>query len=776
MKRKILVVLAIITTVIMAFPFVVQAYVTNGWVDATRQYPGGPQVKYTYINGANVSLYYIYGDGSYYAYPFGTPNGPGSPDTPLNTPAYLTNWSPGAIGSYQLTVYPRIGGSYGNWGTQYAVGGVTNEKVKVAAAIILQNGYPLSSAYTGYGIDWLRAQYATNVALQNLSALCCGGGENTAYYPTAGNEATAAFCYDLGQAARKYLANSTANPLTVSPSSQTMTVEGNYFVANVTFSLPTVTIGNRSQYYKNNYSINTAAFPAGAVFEGYTGFLDSSGTQTVKIKVPINGNGAKTFSSSATGIYINRTANVNLYNIGYSCEYTREITADEAVAIYTNDVSTPAAGFSLTTPSQPDLAVSGLTSDKSSYEAGETVTITTVAANLGYTPVSSTTMKLEISGIGTQSKTVSSLAANGGTKTVSFTFTAPTALNSQTVTLKATIDPNNTVAESNENNNTRTAALGVNALRPDITIVNTSVQNWYAGKEAVVSATVKNLTSQPVPSVEVRFKIGNTVLTKSIPIAGNGSNLAVFRFTVPQAGNYTVSLTADPSGGLGETNENNNMWSGQVTVINLPNSIVFDPDDTGMKQQYDVFGLKDLPEISNSDYHTWQEVRLEKSSYVTKNFWARLTTTFAISPDSRIAQAGKSDVMESGFGVQVGCITTLTSNYDHPDDLIGPQMVWVRYPESGYGQTSDWQNVRDSLVAESGDAGDWSITWEYAINPYSSTASRLHYTPLWFPDGEYTALAQVFYAWSPVGQLYSYSADSVTIEGDMYDRITTVGR
>jgi hypothetical protein len=385
-------------------------------------------------------------------------------------------------------------------------------------------------------------------------------------------------------------------------------------------------------------------------------------------------------------------------------------------------------------------------------------------------------MKLDVSGVGTQSKSVSSLTANGGTQTVTFTFIAPSALTAQTLTLTATIDPNNTVSESNESNNTLTTTCIVGALKPDVTISNTTVQNWYAGKDVVVSATVKNLTAQPVPSVTVRFSMGSIVMNTSVPVAGNGSNLAVFRFTVPQAGTYPVSFTADPSGVLSETNKSNNIWCGQVTVVDVPASTVIDPDDMGMEQQYRVYGLKALPSTGNSDYHTWQETRLENGSYVTKSYWARLTTTFTVSPDSRIAIAGQPDVMESGFGIQAQCITTLTSNYDHPEDLIGPQMVWTLYPESGYGQTVNWQNVRDSMEAASGQAGAWSITWQYAVNPYSQTGARLHYTPIWYPDGQYTALAQAFYAWSPVGQLYDYTTDYLTINGDMFDRITTVGR
>ena len=133
-------------------------------------------------------------------------------------------------------------------------------------------------------------------------------------------------------------------------------------------------------------------------------------------------------------------------------------------------------------------------------------------------------------------------------------------------------------------------------------------------------------------------------------------------------------------------------------------------------------------------------------------------------------------IMESGFGFSGQCTATLTTNYDHPEKLVGAQVVWVRYPESAYGQLSEWQNVRDSLEVNTGAAGDMTVTWRLALNPYSVTGSRLHYTPLWYPDGEYTALAQAFYAWSPVGQLYGFEADSVTISGDMYDRITTIKR
>lgn len=323
---------------------------------------------------------------------------------------------------------------------------------------------------------------------------------------------------------------------------------------------------------------------------------------------------------------------------------------------------------------------------------------------------------------------------------------------------------------------TYTGAVYLKNVYPDIEVIDSTITDWYAGKDVTVSATVRNNTAQPVPSVDIRLKIGGMSYTESIPIAGNGSNLAVFRITVPPTGNYTIEITADPENKLNEIDKSNNTLTKTIQVKDVPDSMVADPDDTAMEQRYKAYGLSSLSVPSSSNYHTWQEVRLENGSYVTKNYYVRLTTAFTVLPDERIAYADKPRQMESGFGFTVHCTTTLTTNYDHPEKLVGAQMFWVRYPESAYGELSAWQNVRDSLEVKTGEAGDTMITWQLAVNPYSVTGSRFHYTPLWYPNGEYVAWAQAFYAWSPIGQLYEYKTDTLMIEGDMYDRITTIKR
>jgi hypothetical protein len=68
---------------------------------------------------------------------------------------------------------------------------------------------------------------------------------------------------------------------------------------------------------------------------------------------------------------------------------------------------------------------------------------------------------------------------------------------------------------------------------PDLTVIDANTEDWYAGTDVLVSARVSNLSSQPVPSVLVRLVAGSVTVDETIPVPGNGCNLAVFRFTVP---------------------------------------------------------------------------------------------------------------------------------------------------------------------------------------------------------------------------------------------------
>ena len=428
--------------------------------------------------------------------------------------------------------------------------------------------------------------------------------------------------------------------------------------------------------------------------------------------------------------------------------YTVTAMADPNDAVEESDENNNSRSSSFTVYNPlPDLTVTRIQSNKNEYADGETGTVTVTVSNQGGKDVTDAKLKLVIGDFHSEVKQTGAIAS-GSSVRISFTFTAPEVLERREVMVTATADPTNEIIESNEANNTLTSSLAIKPVLPDVGITNTNATNWYAGKDVVITATVVNYTSQAVPSVTVRLMIGTNRYEEDIPLPGNGSNLAVFRVTLPtQTGATPITFIVDPYNALPEENEGNNSYERTIQIVNVPAGAVIDPDSAELEAHYASSGLLPLPSTENSDYHIWQEVRLEGDEYVTKTFWAQMQTAFEVTPDERIAYADKPRQMESGFGVNTNLTTTITTNYDHPEKLVGCQMAWVYAPETGYGQIAQWSGVFDSLERISGAQGARITRWQQKVNPYSESGSRLHYTPLWFPDGQYTLLCQSFY-WS----------------------------
>lgn len=69
-----------------------------------------------------------------------------------------------------------------------------------------------------------------------------------------------------------------------------------------------------------------------------------------------------------------------------------------------------------------------------------------------------------------------------------------------------------------------------------------------------------------------------------------------------------------------------------------------------------------------------------------------------------------------------------------------------------------------------------TVNFEHRANPYSvyyneadSDNSRVHFTPVWYPDGEYTVIVYYFDMWTPVGTLWNAAYYSADISGTVFD-------
>lgn len=114
----------------------------------------------------------------------------------------------------------------------------------------------------------------------------------------------------------------------------------------------------------------------------------------------------------------------------------------------------------------------------------------------------------------------------------------------------------------------------------------------------------------------------------------------------------------------------------------------------------------------------------------------------------------------SGYGIGVeldsaDAVQTGADNY---------QAGIVLFPEYNYcDYACELEMVGGGLVME--------------MNPYSmyfnevlhSDYSRVHFTPLWYPDGEYNIIVFLYEYWTPAGMLWDYAEYTVHISGSVYD-------
>jgi hypothetical protein len=453
--------------------------------------------------------------------------------------------------------------------------------------------------------------------------------------------------------------------------------------------------------------------------------------------------------------------------IQYQIDYT------DAVPERNNSVAQNTASHTVTIKGRPDLDITSLSANKSTYNAGDPIVISTNVRNKGFSTSAQSTMTFKIDGAVRETRAIPALAASGTWGAQSFSFSAPATSDNKTYSINVSIPSN----QSPTGTISRTISVTVLGL-PDLAVVESTAQNYFVDKDVVISALVRNYNPIAVPEAEVKLTFAGRNLIEKIPIPASGSNRAVFRIRTPvNPGEYAITFAADPDNKINETNNANNVLTQTVTVANENRVPMPDPDSSSLEQHYLTQG-KTLPSLSlptSQRTHSWQEIRLENGSYVTRTYWMQLDTVFSINPDPRVAIPGKPDLIESGFGIESNAEMVITTNYDRPDKLVGPQMVYLFYPEAAYGK-SPFTNYTDNLEILSGVKGAHSSLWRYAVSPFSLTESRLHYTPLWTPDGLYDVMAQSFYAWSPVGQMYDFQSDAVTIEGDMYDRVTVVRR
>jgi hypothetical protein len=217
--------------------------------------------------------------------------------------------------------------------------------------------------------------------------------------------------------------------------------------------------------------------------------------------------------------------------------FTFTAPSTNATANYTINVSIPnnqspigttSRSVTITVRGRPDLDITSLSANKSTYNAGEPIVISTNVRNKGFSTSAQSAMTFKIDGAVRETRTIPALAASGSWGAQNFSFTAPPSSDNKTYTINVSIPSN----QSPTGTTSRTISVTVLGL-PDLAVIESTAQNYFTDKDVVISALVRNYNPIAVPEAEVRLTFAGKNLIEKIPIPAGGRNRAVFRIRTP---------------------------------------------------------------------------------------------------------------------------------------------------------------------------------------------------------------------------------------------------
>ncbi|MET9594551.1 CARDB domain-containing protein [Streptomyces sp. NPDC006516] len=218
----------------------------------------------------------------------------------------------------------------------------------------------------------------------------------------------------------------------------------------------------------------------------------------------------------------------------------------------------------------PDLTVSAPTWSPASPSSADSVTVSATVRNIGTASAAATTVAVSLEGVVAGSAPVAALAA-GGSATVRVDV-GRRAMGTYGVSVA--VDPTDTIVEKDNSNNSATASSKLvvgQSPGPDLEVlgITSSPSNPAVGAAVTFTVSVRNRGTTAVTSSTVtRLLVETTTLngtTGAIP-AGGTVSVPVSGSWTAKSGGANLTATADATGLLTETDENNNVFSRAIVV------------------------------------------------------------------------------------------------------------------------------------------------------------------------------------------------------------------
>ena len=308
-----------------------------------------------------------------------------------------------------------------------------------------------------------------------------------------------------------------------------------------------------------------------------------------------------------------------------------------------------------------------------------------------------------------------------------------------------------------------------NGAEADPTEVSTVDYEYRVNTDVITSVTVRGGQADPDHPVTVKFTIGGQIYTVSgVYYPSGDSQLVWVRWTTPSTP-QTMTIRVSVTGG-GSASQ------GTITakIIDLSGNDPPNPVADDRNNSYTTPSVPSKAQNTSASWGIWRpwwhanwvwiSTGEDTGYWVDEGWWefdwisyrASLSAAMSIVPDAKDPTAsGKS--MKSGYGINQ--TTTANVSTNQSSAVTDAQTAVTYFPEFQY--KTYWRLLEQT---QSG----YNAKFEFASNKYSTYKRRTHFTPIWFPDGSYTAYTWLIDCWTPAGMLSANLTDSVSIQGNLW--------
>ena len=301
--------------------------------------------------------------------------------------------------------------------------------------------------------------------------------------------------------------------------------------------------------------------------------------------------------------------------------------------------------------------------------------------------------------------------------------------------------------------------------------VAASDYEYRVDTDVYTSITVTGGEHTPDNPVTVRFYIKNKVYTVGNIVYPKGASQLVWcKWHTPNT-EQTVNIKVTVTGGASASKTNIT-----ANIVDLNKNPPPDPTADDRNDSFRAVSVPNREQRTSAAWSVWSAYWqpkwvwqsrwrwtgkrwVDRGRWVDKGEWKFRSNSYSVSMSANMqitcdeknpTNVGRT--MKSGYGINETVTASISGNGQHTE----LQNAVAYFPEFYY--KTYWRLLEYTNGA-----------LEFRKNKYSTYNTRTHFTPLWYPDGNYKVYTWAIDCWTPAGMLSANLTDSLTIKGNVFD-------